>query len=62
MNAVLHVLFRFLEIIFFIGIVGSLLVIVITTVEDLVILFEKDEPAHETTESVANAMTLSAER
>jgi len=41
----LHYIFKFLEIIFIIGMVGSLAVIAITTVEDLKILFEKDEPA-----------------
>jgi hypothetical protein len=37
--------FRFLEALFLIGIVGSLIVVVITTVEDLAVLFERDEPA-----------------
>jgi hypothetical protein len=41
----LHFIFKFLEIIFLIGMVGSLAVICITMVEDLKILFEKDEPA-----------------
>jgi hypothetical protein len=37
--------FRFLEALFLIGIVGSLILVVITTVEDLAVLFEPDEPA-----------------
>lgn len=41
----LHYIFKFLEIIFFVGLLGSLAVICITMVEDLKILFEKDEPA-----------------
>jgi hypothetical protein len=45
MQSLLLLLFRFLEIIFLIGVAGSLLVLVITTVEDLAVLFEKDAPA-----------------
>jgi hypothetical protein len=41
----LHYVFKVLEILFFVGLVGSLGVICITMVEDLKILFEKDEPA-----------------
>lgn len=41
----LLILFRVLEGLFLIGIVGSVIVLAITTVEDLAILFERDEPA-----------------
>jgi hypothetical protein len=41
----LLILFRVLEALFLIGIVGSVIVLAITTVEDLAILFERDEPA-----------------
>lgn len=37
--------FRFLEALFLIGMAGSVVVLAITTVEDLAILFERDEPA-----------------
>lgn len=45
MNSLLPLLFRVLEILFLVGIVGSLIVIVVTTVEDVGLLFQKDEPA-----------------
>ena len=45
MTTALLIFFRFLEIAFFVGIAGSLIVVCITTVEDLFVLFEKDEPA-----------------
>lgn len=38
-------IFRILIGMFLVGIVGSLVVVCITTVEDLFVLFEKDEPA-----------------
>lgn len=41
----LLILFRVLEALFLIGLVGSVIVLAITTVEDLAILFERDEPA-----------------
>ena len=41
----LLIFFRVLEALFLIGIAGSVIVLVITTVEDLAILFERDEPA-----------------
>lgn len=41
----LLILFRVLEGLFLIGLVGSVIVLAITTVEDLAILFERDEPA-----------------
>jgi hypothetical protein len=41
----LLIFFRVLEALFLIGIVGSVIVLAITTVEDLAILFERDEPA-----------------
>jgi hypothetical protein len=44
MSAVLAVLFRLLEVLFFVGIAGSMIVIVITTVQDFGLLFEADEP------------------
>jgi hypothetical protein len=42
---VLLLFFRFLEALFLIGVVGSLIVVVITTVEDFAVLFERDQPA-----------------
>jgi hypothetical protein len=45
MTTLLHFVFRFLEVCFMVGLIGSLLVICITTVEDLKVLFEKDVPA-----------------
>jgi hypothetical protein len=45
MHNALLILFRFLEALFFVGMVGSAVVLCITTVEDLRVLFEKDEPA-----------------
>ena len=42
---VLLLFFRFLEVLFFVGILGSAIVIVITTVEDFAVLFERDERA-----------------
>jgi hypothetical protein len=53
MQSLLLLLFRFLEIIFLIGVAGSLVVLVIATVEDLAVLFEKDAPAPGTTSPVA---------
>lgn len=41
----LLILFRVLEALFLIGLVGSVIVLAITTVEDIAILFERDEPA-----------------
>ena len=41
----LLILFRLLEALFLIGLVGSVIVLAITTVDDLAILFERDEPA-----------------
>jgi hypothetical protein len=41
----LLILFRILEGLFLVGMVGSVVVLAITTVEDLAILFERDEPA-----------------
>ena len=41
----LLILFRVLEALFLIGLGGSVIVLAITTVEDLAILFERDEPA-----------------
>lgn len=41
----LLIFFRILEAMFLLGIVGSVIVVVITTVEDLAILFERDAPA-----------------
>jgi hypothetical protein len=49
MGPLLQILFRFLEVIFFVGIAGSVIVLVITTVEDMAVLFEKDAPAPGTT-------------
>jgi hypothetical protein len=50
--------FRFLEALFLIGVVGSLVVVVITTVEDFAVLFERDKPAPgiETTERAENEL------
>ena len=45
MQSLLLLLFRFLEVLFLVGVAGSLVVLVITTVEDLMVLFEKDAPA-----------------
>jgi hypothetical protein len=45
MNSLLSLLFRVLEVLFLVGMAGSLIVILITTVEDLALLFQKDEPA-----------------
>ena len=45
MSSVLQWLFRILVVMFLIGIVGSLVVVCITTVEDFLVLFEKDAPA-----------------
>jgi hypothetical protein len=58
MTTLLHFVFRFLEIIFIVGLVGSLLVICITTVEDLKVLFEKDEPAPGTLVEPTNSEAL----
>lgn len=41
----LLILFRVLEGLFLLGLVGSVIVLAITTVEDLAILFERDQPA-----------------
>jgi hypothetical protein len=60
MNVLLRFLFRFLEVIFFVGIAGSLVVLAITTVEDIVVLFEKDEPAPGTTSAVATQRSAAA--
>jgi hypothetical protein len=49
MNPLLVLLFRLLEILFLLGIAGSLVVIAVTTVEDFALLFQKDEPALGTT-------------
>ena len=44
MEAILSLLFKLLELLFFAGMAGSAIVIMITTVEDLKILFHSDEP------------------
>jgi hypothetical protein len=45
MSSFFAILFRVLEILFFLGIAGSVVVIAITTVQDMGLLFEEDEPS-----------------
>jgi hypothetical protein len=59
MDIALKFLFRFLEVLFFVGIAGSVIVLVITTVEDLAVLFEKDAPAPGTTAGVMTQTSAS---
>ena len=48
MDIFLRYLAVFLQWIFFLGLIGSALVIVLTSFEDIEVLFEKDEPQQPT--------------
>lgn len=57
MNAVLLTIFRVLEVLFFAGVIGSLLVVVVTTIEDFGEIFTKDEAATGTVTAQASPLT-----
>jgi hypothetical protein len=46
MDLLVHIGVRILETLFFLGVVGSTVVLVLTTIEDVETLTESDDPAH----------------